>query len=51
MSNVAWLFIAMFAVWVAIGAYLLSIALRQRSLERRIEALSRARDGGTNSQS
>ena len=39
MSDIAWLFVAFAAVWVAIGAYLLSITSRQRRLERRIEDL------------
>ena len=37
MSDLAWLFVAFAAVWVAIGAFLLSIAARQRRLERRLE--------------
>lgn len=39
MSEVAWLFVAFAAVWVALGAYLLSIATRQRRLERRLDDL------------
>ena len=39
MSDVAWLFVAFAAVWVALGAYLLSIASRQRRLERRLDDL------------
>lgn len=39
MSDVAWLFVAFMAVWVALGAYLLSINARQRRLERRLEDL------------
>ena len=46
MSDVAWLFIAFTAGWIAIGAYLLSIQARQRDLERRIEQL---RQKGSNS--
>jgi CcmD family protein len=38
-SDVAWLFIAFAAVWGLIGGYLLSIGLRQRDLERRLEEL------------
>jgi CcmD family protein len=38
-SDVAWLAIAFGAVWVAIGGYLLSIQVRQKDLERRIEQL------------
>ena len=37
MSDLAWLFVAFAAVWVAIGAFLLSIAARQRRLERRLD--------------
>jgi CcmD family protein len=40
-SDVAWLFVAFAAVWVAIGGYLLSIAARQRRLERRLEDVAR----------
>ncbi|HEX2295351.1 MAG TPA: CcmD family protein [Actinomycetota bacterium] len=43
MSDVAWLFVAFAAVWVALGAYLLSIATRQRRLERRLEELTNRR--------
>lgn len=50
MSDVGWLFVAMLAVWVGIGAYLVSIALRQRALERRIEQVGIDRNSGTNSQ-
>lgn len=39
MSEVAWLFVAFAAVWVALGAYLLSIATRQKRLERRLDDL------------
>ena len=39
MSDVAWLAIAFGAVWLAIGAYLLTIQTRQKDLERRIEQL------------
>ena len=40
MSTLTWLFIAFMAVWVGIGAYLFSISLRQRNLERRLDAIS-----------
>jgi CcmD family protein len=43
MSDLAWLFVALLAVWVGIGAYLLSIAARQRTLERRLDALGARR--------
>jgi CcmD family protein len=39
-SEVAWLFVAFSAVWVALGAYLVSISTRQKRLERRLEELS-----------
>jgi CcmD family protein len=39
MSTLTWMFIAFAAVWVGIGGYLLSIALRQKRLEQRMEAL------------
>ena len=39
MSDISWLFIAFAVVWVAIGGYLLSLQVRQRDLERRIEQL------------
>jgi CcmD family protein len=38
-SDVAWLAVAFGAVWLAIGAYLLTIQTRQKDLERRIEQL------------
>jgi CcmD family protein len=38
-SDLAWLFIAFMLVWVAIGGYLVSLGVRQRKLERRLEAL------------
>lgn len=41
MSNLAWLFVAFMAVWVAIGAYLLSIAARQRKLDQRLRDLEK----------
>ena len=41
MSDVAWLFIAFAAVWGLIGGYLLSIGLRQRNLERRLQELDK----------
>jgi CcmD family protein len=39
MSEVAWLFIAFMAVWIGIGAYLMSLGVRQRRLEQRLEVL------------
>ncbi|CAN5317846.1 hypothetical protein BH20ACT22_BH20ACT22_14240 [soil metagenome] len=41
MSDLAWLFVAMAAVWVGIGGYLLTISARQRRLEQRLEDLDR----------
>jgi CcmD family protein len=41
MSDLAWLFVAMTAVWIGIGGYLLTIAARQRRLEQRLEELER----------
>lgn len=42
-SDVTWLFIAFSAVWAGIGGYLLSIGVRQRKLERRVEQLDARR--------
>lgn len=39
MSDVGWLFVAFAVVWVAIGGYLLSLQVRQKELERRVEQL------------
>ena len=39
MSDVAWLFVAFMTVWAGIGAYVLSIGLRQRALERRLKRI------------
>jgi CcmD family protein len=39
LSDLGWLFIAMAAVWVGIGGYILSVALRQRRVERRLDEL------------
>lgn len=41
MSALAWLFVAFMAVWIGLGVYLLSITVRQRRLEERMEALAR----------
>lgn len=46
MSDLAWLFVAFAAVWIAIGGYLLSIARRQSRIERELDALSQSRDPG-----
>jgi CcmD family protein len=35
-SNLGWLLVAVMIVWVAIGAYLVSLSVRQRKLEARI---------------
>jgi CcmD family protein len=42
-SDVAWLFVALLAVWVGIGAYLASVSARQRRLERRLDELESRR--------
>jgi CcmD family protein len=39
MTDITWLFIAFAVVWLAIGGYLLSLQVRQRDLERRVEQL------------
>ena len=39
--NLGWLFVAFLAVWIGIGAYLLSLSMRQRKLEQKIEDLTR----------
>jgi CcmD family protein len=52
MSDLAWLFVALIAVWAGIGAYLLSIGVRQRRLERRLQELQKPSDAPlTNAQS
>ena len=45
MSDLAWLFVAMAAVWVVVGAYLVSLALRQRRLEERLRSLTDTSEG------
>jgi CcmD family protein len=42
MSDITWMFIAFMAVWIGIGAYLLSISVRQRRIEKRLESLAPA---------
>lgn len=39
MNDIGWLAIAFGVVWVALGAYLLSIHIRQKDLERRVAQL------------
>lgn len=52
MSDLAWLFVALIAVWVGIGAYLVSIGVRQRRLEHRLRELEKTSDAPlTNAQS
>lgn len=41
MSDIAWLFVAFAAVWVGLGAYLLSLSVRQKRLEERLRNLER----------
>jgi CcmD family protein len=38
-SDLGWLFVAFAALWGAIGAYVVSLGVRQRRLERRIDEL------------
>ena len=40
MTNLAWLFVAVMIVWIAIGAYLVSLSFRQRKLEARVTELN-----------
>lgn len=49
MSNLAWMFVAFMAVWAGIGLYLLSISVRQRRLEQRMNDLSGAESGPVDS--
>lgn len=39
MTDLAWLFIALMAVWLGIGAYLWSVTVRQKKIERRLDEL------------
>ena len=41
MSNLAWLFVAVMIVWIAIGGYLVSLSVRQRKLEARLAAITK----------
>ena len=41
MSEVGWLFVAFAAVWLGLGAYLLSLSTRQRRLEQRLRDLEK----------
>ena len=43
MSDVVWLFVAFLAVWAGLGAYLLSLGIRQRRLDDRLRALEARR--------
>jgi CcmD family protein len=45
-SDVAWLFVALMAVWLGIGGYLLSLGLRQKKIERRLKELESERRSG-----
>jgi CcmD family protein len=38
-SDIAWLAVAFAAVWIGIGAYAVSLVVRQRRLERRVDDL------------
>ncbi len=44
MSDLTWMFLAFFAVWVLLGLYLASLGARQRKLENRVDALERTRN-------
>ncbi|MDP9234693.1 MAG: CcmD family protein [Actinomycetota bacterium] len=44
MSNLAWLFVAVMVVWIAIGAYLVSLSFRQRKLEARMAEIASSED-------
>ena len=41
MSQLTWLFVALLAVWIGIGGYVISVGARQKRLERRIDELIR----------
>ena len=41
MSDLSWFFVAVMIVWVAIGAYLVSLSTRQRRLEARLREMHR----------
>jgi CcmD family protein len=43
MSELAWLFVGLLAVWLGIGGYILTIAVRQRRLEQRLDEVTRRR--------
>lgn len=45
MNEIAWLFFAFLAVWIGIGGYILSIGIRQRRLERRLDQLGHSAAG------
>lgn len=44
MSDLAWLFVALMAVWIGIGAYLVSLGVRQKRIERRLRELEAERE-------
>jgi CcmD family protein len=46
-SDVAWLAVAFAAVWIGIGAYAVSLVVRQRRLERRVDDLKDSSRAGT----
>ncbi len=39
MTELGWLFIAFLAVWLGIGAYLLTLSVRQKKIEERLARL------------
>ncbi len=45
MSDLAWLAVALLAVWMGIGGYAVTLMARQRRLEHKLDELAR-RDGG-----
>ncbi len=44
MTNLGWLFVAIMIVWVAIGAYMFSLGVRQHKLEARIAEIGTAEE-------
>ena len=41
LSDIGWLAIALVTVWIAIGGYAATLVVRQRRIERRLDALAR----------
>jgi CcmD family protein len=40
-SDLAWLLVALLAVWAGIGGYVATLTVRQRRLERKVDELAR----------